>query len=183
MSELSKYNLLEHGVKEGDDIAAFNLFKELYDHDYGSIVEDGNLVEIHTGGWSENEELIEELRDTFWWTRYFSGMKRGGHYYFDTNSQSDRKWRMKKVDESVQSPLTKTEDEPITDDVLRELGFNETALESTLIISERLNLFRYNNERDDWGLDDDNESVDLPYPPQTKRQLVQLISVLKGEYQ
>ena len=43
---------------------AFLLFKSLYDTNYGTIDENDNLVAIHTGGWSENEELIEEFKES-----------------------------------------------------------------------------------------------------------------------
>ena len=46
---------------------ALQLFKELYDTHYGSIEEDENLISIHTGGWSDNEQLIREFRETAWW--------------------------------------------------------------------------------------------------------------------
>jgi len=49
------------------DNEAFKLFKELYDEHYGNIAEVANLVLIHTGGWSENEALIEEFKQTGWW--------------------------------------------------------------------------------------------------------------------
>ena len=38
--------------------------------------------QLHTFGWSDNEEIIEQLRKTSFWTRYWIMTKRGGHYYF-----------------------------------------------------------------------------------------------------
>lgn len=75
---------------------AFDLFKSLYDTHYGSIEEDGNLVEIHTGGWSDNEELIRQFEGTAWWVLNHKATFSGGHYYFDTDFQSDRKWEIVK---------------------------------------------------------------------------------------
>lgn len=80
---------------------AFELFKELFDCNYGSIYEDDNLIEIHTGGWSENEALIEQLKQTIWWLRNHKITKSGGHYYFDTDFHSDRKWVITKEGFSI----------------------------------------------------------------------------------
>lgn len=71
---------------------SFLLFKELFDTTYGSIVEDGNLISIHTGGWSDNEELIHEFMDTMWWHKYHKITAVGGHYYFNTDLSADKKW-------------------------------------------------------------------------------------------
>ena len=38
--------------------------------------------EFHTAGWSGNEEIIEVLKSTFFWTLYWQKSIRGGHYYF-----------------------------------------------------------------------------------------------------
>ena len=73
---------------------AFLLFKSLYDTNYGTIDEIDNLVAIHTGGWSENEELIEEFKETAWWFKFHVITARGGHYYFNTDSHADKEWRI-----------------------------------------------------------------------------------------
>lgn len=75
---------------------AFELFKELYDTHYGSIIEDDNLIEIHTGGWSENEDLISEFKETSWWFLYKDIEAVGGHYYFNTNKFNGKEWRITK---------------------------------------------------------------------------------------
>lgn len=62
---------------------SFEVFKSLYNTNYGSINEDGNLIDIHTGGWSENEELISQLKRTPWWMKHFVMYREGGHYYFE----------------------------------------------------------------------------------------------------
>jgi hypothetical protein len=76
---------------------AFSLFKDLYNTDYGSIEEDGNLIAIHTGGWSDNEELIAEFRKTVWWHKYHQITATGGHYYFNTDFYSDKDWNIVKT--------------------------------------------------------------------------------------
>ena len=71
---------------------SFSLFKELYNTFYGSIDEEDNLISIHTGGWSENEELIEEFQKTFWWFRFHKITATGGHYYFNTDFHGKKEW-------------------------------------------------------------------------------------------
>ena len=71
---------------------SFELFKELYDNSFGSIEEDENLVSIHTGGWSENEELVSMFKRTFWWMKNHKITHVGGHYYFDTDYHGDKHW-------------------------------------------------------------------------------------------
>lgn len=73
---------------------AFQLFKSLYDTDYGEICENENLISIHSGGWSYNEELIDELMKTAWWLKYHCITASGGHYYFNTNKNSDKEWKI-----------------------------------------------------------------------------------------
>ena len=43
----------------------------------------GRKLELHTGGWSGNEETISVLQRTFFWTFYWVSSRRGGHYYFE----------------------------------------------------------------------------------------------------
>jgi hypothetical protein len=78
---------------------AFELFKQLYNTHYGSIHEDGNLVSIHTGGWSDNEELIREFKETGWWILFHKISANGGHYYFDLDIHGDKEWKI--IKESV----------------------------------------------------------------------------------
>ena len=73
---------------------AFLLFKSLYDTNYGTIDENENLIAIHTGGWSENEELIEEFKHTGWWFLNHKITANGGHYYFNTDRDKDKEWKI-----------------------------------------------------------------------------------------
>ena len=88
------------GVNEKSiDLAneSFLLFKELYDINYGSIYEDENLVSIHTGGWSENEYLINEFKKSAWWFKNHKITSKGGHYYFNTDFlDSSKEWVIEK---------------------------------------------------------------------------------------
>ena len=42
----------------------------------------GRRVELHTGGWSDNEGLIHWLETTWFWFMSWQKTTRGGHYYF-----------------------------------------------------------------------------------------------------
>lgn len=39
-------------------------------------------LELHTGGWSGNEDIIRALEESFFWTLWWEKSERGGHYYF-----------------------------------------------------------------------------------------------------
>lgn len=39
-------------------------------------------LELHTGGWSGNEDIIRALMHTSLWVLYWEKTIRGGHYYF-----------------------------------------------------------------------------------------------------
>ena len=41
-----------------------------------------------TGGWSGHEELIEELKKTWFWYFCWEQSRRGGHYIFEINPNS-----------------------------------------------------------------------------------------------
>ena len=71
---------------------AFSLFKELFNDNYGSIREHENLISIHSGGWSDNESLIMDFKETGWWVKNYKISRVGGHYYFDTDIHADNKW-------------------------------------------------------------------------------------------
>jgi len=43
---------------------------------------DGKNLELHTGGWSGNEDIISTLHESMFWMMYWQKSERGGHYYF-----------------------------------------------------------------------------------------------------
>jgi hypothetical protein len=47
------------------------------------VVWKDNILELHTGGWSGNEEIVQVLEETFFWYFYWQKSERGGHYYFE----------------------------------------------------------------------------------------------------
>jgi len=68
------------------DVMGFlDCLKGSWNSDYGSIIIKGKKVlrvELHTGGWSENEEVIGALQHSMFWVFYWAKSVRGGHYYF-----------------------------------------------------------------------------------------------------
>lgn len=46
-------------------------------------------LELHTGGWSGNEEIIEELQSTMFFMLWWRKSLRGGHYYFRIRKLGD----------------------------------------------------------------------------------------------
>ena len=59
------------------------LIQETWNTQYGKVVYDNGVLELHTGGWSENEEIISSLMmNKLFWLKYFSTEVRGGHYWF-----------------------------------------------------------------------------------------------------
>lgn len=92
-------------IKLADE--AFELFKSMFNHEYGSIEEDENLVEIHTGVWYENEELIDEFKETAWWYNYHKITTVGGHYYFNKDIHAIKEWKIVKYSHDTNPPLPK----------------------------------------------------------------------------
>lgn len=39
-------------------------------------------LELHTAGWSGNEDIINTIHGTVFWMMYWQMSRRGGHYYF-----------------------------------------------------------------------------------------------------
>jgi hypothetical protein len=44
---------------------------------------DSWTLELHTGGWSGNEEIYDALSGTLFYFMYWQKSTRGGHYYFE----------------------------------------------------------------------------------------------------
>jgi hypothetical protein len=51
------------------------------------------ILELHTGGWSGNEEILDALRsNVVFWLMYFWIHKSGGHYYFNITRRIINCW-------------------------------------------------------------------------------------------
>jgi hypothetical protein len=48
-------------------------------------------LELHTGGWSGNEEIIDAIKSNMWLTHFqmrYVMWETGGHYYFEINENN-----------------------------------------------------------------------------------------------
>lgn len=62
-----------------------------------AIVYEDGLLEIHTLGWSGNEEIIQVLRNTTLWMFKHKATQTGGHYYFRIDRDSKQDWTVTKI--------------------------------------------------------------------------------------
>lgn len=96
--ELLQFSNVENNSEDiiKDNWSVFFDFKRKYDQHYGTIKIERNLISISTGGWSDNEDLLEEFKKTWFYRLYFSHMSTGGHYYLDTdkNNKESKHWRI-----------------------------------------------------------------------------------------
>lgn len=62
------------------------IITQYWDSEYGTIDIEGKdgkqTLELTTGGWSDNEELIDKISDTWFWLLWWQESKRGGYYKF-----------------------------------------------------------------------------------------------------
>ena len=63
------------------------ILEKHWNTDYGKIKNKWvdthtEIIELTTGGWSKNEELIRRLSKTMFWYFYWQESKRGGYYLF-----------------------------------------------------------------------------------------------------
>lgn len=58
--------------------------EDRWNTDYGTITisDDRKTLELTTGGWSENEELMDAISDSMFWILYWRKSERGGKYTF-----------------------------------------------------------------------------------------------------
>lgn len=71
---------------------SFELFKNYFNEGYGSIDIDENLIQISSGGWSDNQYLISCFEKTLWWQSNFFAKIAGGHYFFNTDRHAEKEW-------------------------------------------------------------------------------------------
>lgn len=57
--------------------------------DMGITVED-NKIELHTLGWSGNEDIVRELKNSSLWLMHWRKTYAGGHYYFDLGREEEK---------------------------------------------------------------------------------------------
>lgn len=63
-----------------------SIIEKYWNQEYGTFDIESKegiiILELTTGGWSENEELINELSNTMFWFLWWQESKRGGYYKF-----------------------------------------------------------------------------------------------------
>jgi hypothetical protein len=57
------------------------LAESSWDNTYGTVRVGRKYLELHTGGWSENEEAISYLEHTLYWSMCWVRSEKGGHYW------------------------------------------------------------------------------------------------------
>jgi hypothetical protein len=68
-------------VKSGP-IVLIEYIRNLWPWQHYFIFKD-NKLELHTGGWSGAEEIIDSLANNMFWHLYWQKSERGGHHYFE----------------------------------------------------------------------------------------------------
>ena len=72
------------------DFAFINVIREEWEFaDCGFFVWKGEVLELHTGGWSGNEDIIRALQrnKAFW--KLLEKEEAGGHYYFKLKKKKE----------------------------------------------------------------------------------------------
>ena len=80
----------ETAVENQND--AFGLLADHFNEEYGTIDIDDNLIQISTGGWSDNQYLISCFKKTFWFKQNLFATIVGGHYFFNTDRHAEKEW-------------------------------------------------------------------------------------------
>ncbi len=96
--QLKKVNRWE--VKSISDYREYMQYIKSIWHWEDYFVDKGNDVyELHTGGWSGNEDIIGEMmRNVLFWINYWKQSRRGGHYIFSPMRHSDGRLREKGIE-------------------------------------------------------------------------------------
>ena len=65
---------------------AVSIIEKYWNQDYGTFDIEGKngiiILELTTGGWSENEEIMDIISSTMFWLFWWQESKRGGYYKF-----------------------------------------------------------------------------------------------------
>lgn len=76
--QIESYDITERGVEP-----LLELLESVWYHGSWGFIREGDKLELHTGGWSGNEDIIHVLQKTLFWAFCWESSRRGGHYYFD----------------------------------------------------------------------------------------------------
>ena len=77
------------------------IIEKHWNQDYGTFDIEGKngevILELTTGGWSENEEIINTLCDTWFWFLWWQESKRGGYYKFTYSEPNIEKFDIEEI--------------------------------------------------------------------------------------
>ena len=75
--------IIEYEVTKKNFHEFMEIVKELWNWNDTYFIRKGDTYELHTGGWSGNEEIIGALmRNSTFWLMYWKQSRVGGHYIF-----------------------------------------------------------------------------------------------------
>lgn len=78
-----------------------SILEEHWNYKYGTFDIEGKnniqILELTTGGWSENEEIIDILSNTWFWFLWWQESKRGGYYKFIYAEKMERENERDKI--------------------------------------------------------------------------------------
>lgn len=73
-------------LNTNDWYECINIIERYWNQDYGTFDIEGKdgiqILELTTGGWSENEKIIDILYNKMFWFLWWQESKRGGYYKF-----------------------------------------------------------------------------------------------------
>lgn len=84
-------------LNTNDWYAGIRIIEKYWNEAYGTLRIEGNkekqTLELITGGWSDNEEIIDILANKAFWFLWWQESKRGGYYkfiYTETIAKEDK---------------------------------------------------------------------------------------------
>ena len=80
LKEIAKWNILNQDTEK-----LLELIENEWEYaDMGGFKKEDNILELHTFGWSGNEDIISALKSNFgFWSCFWWKSERGGHYWFE----------------------------------------------------------------------------------------------------
>lgn len=93
LNEVESFDLIKGDVND-----LLSLVGNLWHWPDWGFKRDENHLELHTGGWSGNEEIIYALRsNVIFWHKYWQATFAGGHHYFYISDGIDIGWKPVKI--------------------------------------------------------------------------------------
>jgi hypothetical protein len=81
-NEQQSYDLIFEYGNNQQHIELIDYLKSIWIYPERHIKYDNGKLELHTGGFSINEDYIDILSETIFWNLFWDKSERGGHYYF-----------------------------------------------------------------------------------------------------